>query len=356
MQDNPNIQSFDKKFVNDSWNQLKSQLDKEQPVIKDSKKTWITSLVLLQLLSMGVIGYLYYQNKNLAERPFSELTKTEVIVESVTETITETKYVDREVLRYIDLSPISFNINALDLEYDLGALMSMHSSTRSASPKEANKLSDYSPLTELPSSSISLAEKNSKVDLSTGYDLGFIKDPFIDLKKLKFGIGLVTNVTNDLDYTGAGILASVMVPISEKFSLSTGIGYNQLSRETVFMPFFRKKNLPNYKSIELPETFYDNLIDLNQIFIPFSVTYNATNKVGILAGLNFRHTFQSNVYFNLENRLKTHFTGVNEPLDLYFNNTNIGLSLGIDYQFNNNWSMRLDSEWGHGLYYRQRAV
>ncbi len=349
MRDNQNRLDFDKKFVQESWNSLKIQLDKELPVKKSHARKWIGGLLALQCISLMVIGYLFVENSGLTDRPFTKLTKSEVIENTIIKTVIEKVEIPQKptiVYRYKTLpqqtEPAIKNNPLVGITDNKGDRSNLN---QLITPREIGTLMSLPTARNIENVVANNAQENL-LDDKLGIAFPAEKRPFINLKKFDFGVGFSSVVSNDLDYTGYGFLSSLTVNISEKFKVSTGIGFNQISRQFLFVPFLEKSTTYQNKSINYPDAFYDNLEDLKQIYIPFNVSYVINETFDLTAGINFRHTFDSQLSYRFENKLKEKYMGINEPLDLYLNETNVGITVGFNYKLSNRWSLMMNTEWG----------
>ena len=352
MHDNYSEEKFDKAFIQDSWKTLRRELDSQMPVVVPRSRKIAYLLGLTQLISLGVIAFLLHQSNN--QTPYTKLTKKEIVTENVyiqlpakTETKTETKTITKYLqgpTEYVYLNKGTSNINqsiVLTEETNntkriegLALLQNFHSNDYLISHRNLNTL---------PKVGFPLLQNQQVTE----------NDDFKNLiqKNVDFRIGLLTSVTNDLDFSGYGISTSFQVAINDKLSIGSGFGYNHLSREFVLAPFFPKSKLSydidvSNEDLGLEATFYNGLQDFKQIFIPLSINYKLSDKFSLNSGLKFRYTFNSTVNKNLKSELLNSHRSVIDPETLFFNKTNFGLSLGLNYALSEKITFQLDSEFG----------
>jgi hypothetical protein len=349
MQDNYSEEEFDKAFIQESWKTLRRELDSHMPIIVPRSRKIAYLLGLTQLISLGVIAFLLHQSNN--QIPYTKLTKTETVTEKVyiqlpgeieTKTITKyltgpTEYVyinqnqTSSTKKSIVLTEATNNTKRIE---NLASLQNFHFN---------NYLISHRNLNTLPKVGFPLLQTQRVAE----------NDDFKDLiqKNVDFRIGLLASVSNDLDFSGYGISTSFQVAINDKLSIGSGFGYNHLSREFVLTPFFPKSRLSydidvSNEDLSLESTFYNGLQDLKQIFIPLSINYNLSDKFSLSSGLKFRYTFDSTVNKNLKSELLNSLRSVIDPETLFFNKTNFGLSLGLNYAVSEKVAFQLDSEFG----------
>lgn len=348
MQDNYSEEEFDKAFIQDSWKTLRGELDTQMPLIVPKSRKIAYLLGLTQLISLGVIGLLLHQSNN--QTPYTNLTKTQTVTEKVyiqlpaqKEIKTITKYIQGPT-EYIHTNKSgTSNITQSNARYaetndkeieGLATLQNFHLN---------NYLISHKSLNTLPKVGFPLLQ-NHQIDE---------KEDFKKLiqKNVDFRIGILTSVTNDLDFSGYGLSTSFLVSINNKISIGSGFGYNHLSREFVLAPFFPKSKKSydidvSNEDLSLESTFYNGLQDLKQIFIPLSINYRLSDKFSLSSGLKFRYTFDSTVNKNLKSELLNSLRSVIDPETLFFNKTNFGLSLGLNYVVSEKITFQLDSEFG----------
>lgn len=352
MQDSLKESVFEKEFVHDSWLSLKEQLDNEMPERRSPSKKWIALLLCAQFVSLAVIGYLL--NERTQQVPFAQTTKETTKVE----TVHLTEYIEVPVINNDSRNRSQFvpqNISTSlspepginNVIYTFSALPTIKESTpekRELSLTNVIDLKNISRLYTIPELDMSFAlERKTKKGLLS-------KDIFKN--GLSFGIGLISSSSFNGDYTGYGILGSLNFEFNKKWSLSTGIAYNQISREFIFAPFLPKAEASysvSLKEINLDQsrTFYRSLSDMKQILIPFMVNYSVTPKFGIIGGLKLRYTFNMNVDGKLKSALvqKTAASLV-DPQTAYYNQAQIGAAIGFSFTPTDNFSLNLDSEFG----------
>jgi len=352
MQDNYSQHEYDPAFIQKSWSELRDKLDTEIPVVVSRSRKIAYLLGICQLVSLAVIGYLLYQSQQKV--PFSTLTKTTTVSEKITIqntpeilTITETitKYLPGPT-EYIYVSASNNNNN-------------------NNISSEVEPISSVAILSELSLIETYQRRHNyifSKGNLSTQPDVNLDLLKEINPSKesqlknffrndVDFRIGVLTSVSSDFDFSGYGIITSFQVAINDKLGIGTGIGFNHLSREFSFVPIIPKQRnsydiLGRKVDLENQTTYYKSLDDLKQIFIPISLNYNVSQKIALSSGVKFRHTFNSSVNNNLKSELKETISAVNNPETLFFNDTNFGLSFGINYSPSQRITLQLDSEIG----------
>lgn len=343
--------NFDKAFIHKSWKELKENLDAELPTQKTTKKPWLMGLCLLQGIAIITLSFLWFNSEQAI--PFTNVTKEKVSFEKV--------YVKQEVIvtqpavkvvypQQLNFNSPSYSNNQENIPttYIFSALPTITEEVSLSNQSKVNTINNIPKISSLyshPELAMAFAEMESQ------------KRPFYsDLLKnsLTFGLGFTTIASNDLDYTGFGILGTLQYKFNNKFGLTTGIGFNRISREFLFVP-----GIPNSKSsydvspkdinLEQANTFYRSLSDMKQIYVPFVVNYNLTDKFALLSGLKLRYTYDSNIDRTLTGALVQKTAAVIvDPQNAYYNRANVGLALGISYSPNKHFSLDIDTEFGLG--------
>lgn len=349
MQDNNFQNEYDSTFVQKSWSDLRDKLDNEMPVVVPRSRKIAYILGVSQLISIAIIGFLLYQAQQ--KIPFTTLTKTTEVNKNILTvasptTITNTK----TVTQYIPGPTEYIYVNATDYK---AALVDKGTLPPSIKMDDLNRIESYQRRNNYVFSKRNLSTRTD-VNLEMTHEDGSAEENHMRnflRNGVDFRIGLLTTVSKDLDYSGYGVITSLQVAINNKFSIGTGLGFNHISREFNVIPLLPKsRNSYNVvvRQVDLDDqtTFYKSLNDFKQILIPISLNYNLSNKFALSSGVKFRHTFNSSVNRNLKSELKQSISTVNNPETLFFNDTNFGLSFGINYSPSQRITLQIDSEIG----------
>jgi len=352
MLDNHSDHIFEKAFVHNSWKDLQQKLDAELPTQKDSKKPWVLGLCALQFIALTVVTGLWLNSKQ--DISYAQATKEKVIVETIVvkeEVPAKQVFINNNHTKPLDYKRTSFadNTDYPSITYIFSALPSVTETSLKDDKQNLNiinKLPSINSLYSQPKLEMDFAKEENETQNFSAKQL--FKN------SLTFGIGFTSLATYDLDFTGYGFVSSLQYSFNNKFGLSTGLGFNRISREFMFVPML-VNNTSHYnvspKEIKLDraKTFYRSLSDMKQIYVPFIANYNVTDNLALLTGVKLRYTFDSNIDNTLTSALvqKTSASVV-DPQDIYYNRANVGLAVGFSFSPNKHFSLDVDTEFGLG--------
>jgi len=161
----------------------------------------------------------------------------------------------------------------------------------------------------------------------------------IDFNKIKFNVGIMANLVNGLDFSGIGIESGIQFPIFKKFSVSTGVGITEISRNGGVIAKVKKGN---------NESLYEDIIDFKQIIVPFHLNYNITKALSITSGVTYRKIYDISLYDNLtksSSLIINQYPLPSEERD-YYADDNFGISGGISLALTNHLNFKLNYEVG----------
>lgn len=353
MQDKYTGETFDKAFVNDSWQNLRERLDQEMPTKKSPISKWLIILATTQIMSL--IGLAYLLNDKNQRANYTELTR-EI-------NTTETIY-----------------LSSKSLTNDQNTRFNFRNSTKSlTAPRIIYRNQDNQPavqyiFTNLPTvkesspqrREISLnknkeIESIKKIYSTPDFDMHFAVDQTENSSRLphsffknglSLGLGLMTSTSFGSDYTGYGVLGSLNFKFNESVALSTGIGYSHISRKFLFAPFLGRAS-SNYLFGDTPldlnktNTYFKGLSEMRQIVVPFNLNFKLGEKLDLLTGMKFRYTFGYAFNHEFANSISTRKTSsLANPEQAYYNPVQFGLNLGFVYYPSESFSISMDAEFG----------
>ena len=164
-------------------------------------------------------------------------------------------------------------------------------------------------------------------------------------KRLKFSLGVLANVTRDLEYTGLGLTSGLDLILSKRLSVNTGVGISYFSREGYFFPHVGQLRVPS-ETTSLADVYYQGLRSFKQVYVPFHIDYALTKSLAITSGVRLRYTYDEDINRALPIPNATPTRGPVVGHEEIYNNTNLGFSAGVRYSFSPHFSILLDSEWG----------
>jgi hypothetical protein len=358
MQDNYSENEFDQSFINDSWSKLSDKLDNEMPVIVPRSRKLAYLLGATQIISLAVIAFLLYQSQQKV--PFSTLTKTQTVTKEIrVDKPNDNVTIPTTITEYVQ-GPVQY-IYVNNSEPQTSMPTRNNGSIQNNSLSSLDKLETFQlrhnyvfskhSLHSHPKLRLELNRDQFNVDPENQIsdDGGRFKNFFRN--DVDFRVGVLASVSSDMDFTGYGFVASFQVAISDKFGIGTGLGFNHLSREFHFVPMLPKSRssydiVMRNVDLENKTTYYKSIHDLKQIFIPISLNYNLSEKISVGTGIKFRYTFNSEVDNTLKSELSQTLSSIEDPETLFFNDTNFGLSLGVNYSVSERVTLQLDSEMG----------
>lgn len=329
-----NKESVDKAFANQSWKNMVKLLDEDLPVKKQENNKLIYALTGLLFLSTLAITYLVHLQLN--EVPFAKVTKEEfkyIYVtqpQLTTERVVENKvYIKEPFLNntietnilnrsLIENGPSTFFSKPLYIKKQISEI----------SHAEENKKEQLSELNKIEAIHSRLFSNNRILPFSiiqTNRKQNFLSQ--FDLSKVRFSLGLVASLVDQLHFSGIGIQTGIQFPISKKFSLFTGVGITELSKNGGTKT--RSRTLTK-------ESLYQDIVDFKQISVPLHINYNVTKGLYVFAGATYRKSFDISSL-----NLTKSFSG-----DAIYTKDNFGVAAGLSWALNNNLSFKLDYERG----------
>lgn len=337
--------NFEKAFIDQSWAQLRAQLDEKMPISASVHKhrKYILLLSSLLVLSIAATAYFAYQYTSLI--PTAELTKEHIIY--------RTKYLPEHQSRKLD-SPNQ----ALTRSRQATILPRLTESEARVIDTQAHRdtfvrddlitgaVTDH--ISILPSLDQSIGYQAKLIENNSSLGLDPIEPKQQINRDIKFNLGIAATSSTDMDFTGYGVSSGIEIPVGKRFGINTGLALSFLSREHYFIPGLDRKQqslLPVVTGIVLTEDIlYSGLKNMKQFFLPVSLNYALTDELQLNSGVKLRYTYSEDV----SSALPLPNTGRNRPIEnreSIFNNTNVGLSAGFRYQLNKHFSILLDSEW-----------
>jgi hypothetical protein len=351
MQDNANQHMFDKKFVNASWIDMKLMLDKDIPVVSTPINKVIVVLSTLLFISLFTIGYLVYnQTSNI---PTAELTKEHYIYKNIylnqDKDILKTEY-SKQTFEFTTPSLhnklSNFSGEASEKNYSASIVNNSHSLIDNQNAIAQNYLLNKLPNLDQIITSLKPIDTN---EIKLSENLAHKNSNNLNQKsKVKYNLGLLSFVSSNSNFSGYGFTTGVHLPISKRVGIQTGLAVNFVTRNFLVFPFFGKTT-DNFKSLsplDQEETYYDGLKSFKQIYLPVNLNYAISNALSINSGVKFRYTYSQEIDNILETRASKTISKSETVENAFFSNSNIGLSLGVNYQVNKNLNFILDSEWG----------
>lgn len=351
MQDNGNQNMFDKKFVDASWVDMKTLLDRDIPVPATPINKTIIALSTLLFISTITIAYLIYlQSVNI---PTAELTKEHYIYKNIylNENDNHKGLSFSSKVNIYSSVPFSKSIssqNILDSKHNLkdsdteNVILFSNNSNNTLKNKLINKLPqlnqlDLSLLNPISNTVNINSEKNQNPTENS-----------INKNSIKYNLGLLSFVSSNTNFSGYGFTTGVHLPITKKIGIQTGLAVNFVSRDFLVLPFLprNKQSLKSYSPLDEEETFYNGLKSFKQIYLPVNLSYSISNVFSINSGFKFRYTYSQDIDNVLESRASRSIPKNETVENAFFNNSNIGVSFGINYKVNKSLNLILDSEWG----------
>lgn len=354
MLDNQTQHSFDKSFVNASWKDLKQILDEDMPVTKSPNNHIIIILSILLFLSLSSIGYLLFEQTQ--EIPLTELIKEKIIYkEVIVEKVIE-KPVDK-LMNYGNLNhQYSTTYNTSNAKSPLdNKVLTNHQDLINIEPMSTivknneNSILSIKEVAQLNSTKVALIASDNHFIPNSSVTETFTPKLNDEILKVNYSLGLLTFISNNLDYSGYGFSSGIQIPLSKKFGLQTGFSINFVSRDFLFFPFFEQSNVnqsAGTADLNKERTYYDGLESFKQIFLPLNLNYNINKMLSFNSGLKFRYTYSKNINTLLKSRASKTLSKSKTVESTFFNHTNIGLTAGFTYKVNDKLNFIFDSEWG----------
>ncbi len=354
MLDKNELQDWDKNFVDESWVSLKQNLDEVLPVTKPTGSVVNRTMALLLLISIICLTYLgyLYQNITPSTTITKEIIKYEKVYVPTSSPVAET--IPQKTSR---LSQTPENHNAKSLTNKSATESQSTSYSNSLNPLSSgfsllNAMSStYTPKTReiqlLDLMPIAIFDTNENITLNMPFTPVHDKSR---QKKFNFFFA-ATGFISNLDYSGHGISMGLLLPLSNKFSVETGIGLNYISKDYLILPFFGNPSYSDFKSnatadLNKANTYYEGLRGFKQIIIPFGINYHISNKLSFNTAVKLRYTYSETIDQVLRSRAEEKLSKNETVANSFFNNSNVGISTGITYDISNRMSLRIDSEFG----------
>lgn len=352
-------QHISKSFVQSSWKDMSALLDKEMPAPVHGNYTAIGILSTLLFFSMIAIAFLWFKLDQ--QIPFTTSVKEKIVYKHI--------YLNNADIIPSDQGIKRVSIPQNELRGNPTIVSGRNAQTNQLSDLSLNNVpvvhaesnQNKSPLTYLSSISakevfVSADAGNSSLERLDN-ERASAPIPLVDLNednqaRIGVSLGILSFLSHDSDYTGYGVISGIEYKLSKKLSLNSGLGLNFVSRDFNFFPFF-EKDVSNelYKSVSeydlrKQETYYSGLRGFKQLLVPLSINYHVNNTLSISGGLKFRYTYSEKIDKELAKSARKKIPVTEEPGNVFFNNSNIGLTAGIRYNLSKNVSLSLDSEWG----------
>jgi len=379
MLDKNNGHNIDKAFIKSSWKDMSQLLEQEMPV-EEKEKNYLV-LVLSGLLVLSLLTVAYLAHLNLQKPKFVELTKEKVSYKNIYIPVeveakekaaqkTETQNVTQGV------SPVSFNSNTFfqnqpTISQSLRNFSASSLSNVSTAQDLLVQINDMIPVAQNLGQISHRLNKESKAPLM-GLSLADL--PLNGSRaKRKFKYTLATSAisAHNMDFTGYAYSVGLSFPIAKKVSVNVGLAHSELSRDFYVLPTFSKNSKaaalnslarPVLRTDVNQEDLYRNLSHVSQVYVPLKFDYALNDKWSVFSGVNFRYTYNReirNPFSALINReQRSQKKGELERKASspgYYNDSNVGLVAGVNYNLNKFLSVKLDSEWGANSILQQSA-
>lgn len=342
---------FEKQFVDNSWDKMSGLLNDALPVSESKQKHRGLIIILALLLLTTTFTAIYYAYKFNSIIPNASLTKEKVIYKNI--------YLNQEAglqkkdnSKKISITSSKRAINNSATKSDLKNYINQVDSEKTTSAflvekeLQAAKTEGVNSIATLATPSLILNNRGSIENLAI--------EPLETVKKTKekirYSIGLMSVVSKDFDFTGYGFSSGVEFPIGKRLGIMTGLAINLISRDHYFLPHFPRANVPKpINPADEAAVYYSGLRSLKQVYLPLGVNYKLTKSLAVNSGVKLRYTYNETIENGTPFPPSTRAVPV--PFNNYdnaFNNANLGLTAGIMYNVNNNFSILVDSEWGLG--------
>ena len=345
-----NKDHIDSKFIHESWKNLRSTLDTELPLTNTPRNSYVYVLSAILFISLSALGYLIHLQ--LTDIPVTNTTKEVIKYEKVfvpyyidapsAEATTKSKK-DRSS-QFVNSTPIN-----TQLEQEKIKIPSVFPTSRSqtnALELASNEGIETSELQELESNHMELFDASytlSSPELST---LGVQRK--LGLMNLYFSFG---GFISNLDYTGYSIESGIQLPLSRVLSIQTGVSLSFISRDYFILPFIETAGGENFKASSTPDlddadTYYAGLQGFNQVVIPLGLSYKVNNRFNISTGVKLRYTYSESIDRVLQTKAQQKISKNQSVANTFFNNTNLGIFIGVSYELSDHVSLTFDTEWG----------
>ena len=343
-------QGFDKVFIDKQWSQMESLLNDRLPQDKKKSNHKPLLIILSLLLLLTTLSTAYFAYKFNTSIPVTDLIKEKIIYKNV--------YIETPIAAPVPSSTTQgITTQKQTLLHTKRHKVAEQSTT--STDKTATPLQKETALTGIVTNQIMLdnistlpalaSEINTTDIVESGLFFGndiLINDASKSKRKTQFKIGILASSTMDLDYTGMGITTGVSFPISKKLSFNTGLALNYLDRDHLFIPDFIRGTDETLLDPKNPQTYYEGLRNLKQVYVPMALSFNLTKAWAINSGLKFRYTYSETVNEDLPLPPARPSRNPVENHESLFNKANIGVTAGLEFNVNPSFSILLDSEWG----------
>jgi len=347
---------FDQGFIDKQWTEMETLLDQSLPTKLAATKSNKSSIIILSLLLLlTTLSTIFYAYKYNTIEPVTELITEKVVYKNI---VVE-QPVEAEIAEITlpspspiknKLYPDSFVEGLINENANLQKIIADYKATQlskktDASSQPVNHFADA--MDALNTVPLILSEIEYSEEVESG--LYFDDNAFLieeEGRKTEYNVGVLASATTDLDYTGMGIVSGVRFPLGKKLGLNTGVAISYLDRDHLFIPDFIRGSSETLTDPKNAQTYYEGLKNLKQVYVPLNINYNLSDAWVINSGFKFRYTYSETVDEDLPLPSARPTRKPIENHESIFNNANIGLSAGLEYHLNTNFSLQLDSEWG----------
>jgi len=322
---------FEKQFVDNQWSQMAELLDDSMPVPSPAVSPWMVRLLTtLTILSIALAVFFAYKYKTII--PTTNMVKehtvyktvyvnaaNEILSTEVKEATTSQKNTKHKTGTVVETTSIVETRPVI-----------VNSSTTLPTHISENGL--IANLTSLQNKVFEITKSNEELSLFEEAPLTIAKEK----RPIQYNVGIEAVASTDLEYTGLGFQSGLVIPLSNKLGLNTGVAFNYITREDYFLPSL-DRNTDN-------SSFGQSIQNLKQVYIPLGIHYAFTENLALNSGVRVRYTYDEDVSNQFGNRgisLKPSIATDESILD----NTNVGLTAGFLYRVNGSFSVLLNSEW-----------
>jgi len=375
MLDNKFDKHTDKAFAKQSWKKMNELLNRDLPVQKQKANKTVVILSFLLFFSCIISAYLFYKTNKNHTPAFAEVTKETISYRNIYHNTAPIQSESNLILpksiiknqnksSYLDQKSTTSNINIVKSpinsfnERIQNAVSTTNTNLIENTNVESKDLGlsfeRMIPLLNISFAPINLSNKNKKP------------------RSFKYNLSLLASLVNNFDFSGYGINSGFQFPISRKLSINVGLAYNEFSRGQNFFPFLTSERVKPITTIvtEKPDVvdqgdFYAGILEVKQFVMPLKVNYDINKFFSVSSGFNLRHTFSRTLDSpiaeinhererTIERRKFGKLKGNDAPAS-YFNDTNFGLSAGVNFNVSEKFSLSLDTEWGLGSMFNTEA-
>jgi len=360
MQDNLKHLDIDKKFIRQSWQAMEDRLDNEMPVMKAGNKltALLSALLLLSLIGLAYFAYLYYNTSPTANNAKEQVRYERIYIPQVQIQaynpdlleLTEIHTPSSHISDITDVQPGTIHLKSPS--YTLPPLGFQAFGTI-GSGLNKNAFGAAS-MDNIDSANHGLDADNNHTFAAFNDNMQLIEPARTQHKNKLNPFFALNGFISNLSYSGYGVHLGLDFPVSSRFSLQTGVGLNFISRNYFIFPFFEKDSEINLKSgnadLNDPDTYYASLKGFKQVVIPFGINYSLNRRFDLTTGLKLRYTYTETIDQTFKTKVAGSFAGDQSIASNFFNNSNIGLYAGVNFNVTEAFSVSIDSEWGvHSL-------